>query len=686
MEYPADRFPAFVDSIYERAEVGSEIGEDVNASSPKPPRRRRRRKKRRGQFREFVRFCFFCGPLYFFGQPLWEFGNARSSWAFEPQAQALLLDRDEAPLMSWPEYGDRRPVKFDQLPGEMVNAVLAREDQRFFVHPGFDPQAIVRAGIADVKERRIAQGGSTITMQLVERVYRFPQDRAINKFRAKAFELMMAPRIEWYAFREFGSREKAKQAILASYLSRVEYGYQTVGIREAAHCYFGKPVERLTLGESAYLAGLIRGPSVNNAYFNPDNARSARDAVIRNMRELEMIDKTEAKKASFYVASRPHRKSRKGDGFLSAGVRRELDGLVAEGRLQTDYAGEERLRVTTTFDPEVQDLARDSLIRQLKRIEKTRGFRVPGGQLQGAVVVVDNQSGAVLASVGGRDFDRLSYDCALQAKRTVASAGKPFLYAALMKSRKLSAFAQISNAPLRNFESPEFQGLRKPRETLALKQGLHPLWKGLAYSSNRMAMRAGDAAGFVSWSGLLQDVNLLDAPPAKHTSSWLGTFGVRPVDLAAAYSVFPRGGHYIEPYLVEKVHLKGRTVFQNRSRPKRVLPTSVCDEITASLREVVRQGTAAAHGGASFAKSLPVAGKTGTSDGVADTWFAGYSSSVTTVVWIGLPEGTQTILDDATGGSLAFPLWKMVMEGLPERYPFEGLADLEKGVREVALR
>lgn len=678
MDHPPDRFPAFVDSIYDRPR------EDVRNEKSKAARRRRRLRRRR-KVRSTLRFCFFCALLYFVGHPVWKFANSPSPWAFEPEAKALLLDHEDQPLLSWPEYGDRRPVSFSDLRKDTVNAVLAREDQRFFSHPGVDPQALARAAVVDFKARSIVQGGSTITMQLVERVYGFPQDTKMNKFRAKVFELLMAPRIELYALRKYGSRKAGKEAILASYLSRVEYGYQTVGLREAAHCYFGKSVNRLTLGESAYLAGLIRGPSVNNAYHNPDNARRARDAVIRNMVELGMVSEKDSKNGSFYVSARPHRKSRQGDGFLSAAVRRELDELVAAGKLRTDYASADRLRVVTTFDPEVQEIAELALRKRIQQIESTKGFRVPKGRLQGSVVVVDNETGAVIASVGGRDFDKLSYDCALQARRTVASAGKPFLYATLMNNRGMSAKDEVSNAKLRSFESPEFPGLRDPRETPALEEGMHPLWKGLAHSSNRMTLRVGDAAGFVSWTGLLRSTGLVGEAPPKHTSSWLGTFGVRPVDLAAAYSVFPRGGNYHKPWFVERVEIGGRTVFRHRNRSKEVLPTRVCNEITASLREVLRQGTTAPHGGATLAKKFHLAGKTGTSDGVADAWFAGYSSSVTVVVWIGLPEGNRTILEGETGGSLSFPVWRSVMEGLPqERYPFHGLADLRVKRPELA--
>lgn len=624
--------------------------------------------------------------LFLFGQPLWKFATVRSSWAFEPDAQAILADREGQPYLSWPDFGDRRPLGFSELPEATVDAVLAREDQRFFSHPGVDPQALARAAVADYRAGRIEQGGSTITMQLVERVYRYPQETTMNRVRAKLFELMMAPRIELHAFLEEGSARRGKEAILAAYLGRVEFGHRTVGLREAAHCYFGKEVSRLTLGESAYLAGLIRGPSANNAYFSEENARAARDAVIRNMERLGTYSPGQAKEARFLVSSRPNRKTRRGDGFLSAAIRRELDSLVESGRLDADYGGGARTFVRTSIDPRIQELATTALQRQIERIESRRGYPNPKGALQGAVVVLDNETGGILASVGGRDFDSLAFDCALQGRRTVASAGKPFLYAALLEARDVSVRDLVSNEKLLPHESPEFVGLRDPRETRALPEGMHPLWKGLAHSSNRMTMRVGDAAGYAAWTGLLGDLDLCETAPEKHTSSWLGGYGVRPVDLAAAYAVFARGGIHLSPWLVERVEREGHTVFRRRARGRAVLPPTVCREITMALREVIRQGTASHHGGSDFARVRAVAGKTGTSDEVADAWFAGYGSSVTTVVWLGMPDGHRTILPDETGGSLAFPVWKEIMRDLPKAYPFEPLPALEDGDGGLVIR
>ncbi len=630
----------------------------------------------RKRIAKLLKLAFLITFLFFAGSPLWWFVKSNPEWAFEAGADALLVGRSDELYLSWPEYGDRSPVAYSELPSHLVNAIKAREDQRFHEHPGFDVKGLVRAALVDLKKKRIVQGGSTVTMQLVERVYGYPQNSSLQKVRAKVFELMMAPRIEFHSWKKQKDRTEGKNAVMAAYLSRVEFGHRTVGIREAAHCYFGKDVSKLTLGESAYIAGLIRGPSVNNAYRSPENAREARDAVIANMERLGMITPSQADKVQFFVASEPLRKGRSGDGFVSAAVRREMDQLVIDGKISSDYLQSNRLKVYLGCDPKIEEVARKTLVRNLKKIEGRDGFRGSKGKLQGGVVVIDNESGAVITSIGGRDFDRLSYDCALQGTRAVASAGKPFIYAALMDKERLNAFDEISNAGLTKSEAGKVKGLLSPRETKALDEGVHPLWKGLAYSSNRMTLRVGAMAGQLPWHRLLRETGLIDEPLPATTASWLGTFGVRPIDLAAAYAVFPRGGFYTEPYLIRRVEIDGRTVFRRRPRSKRVVSTRTSSEITASLRQVVKVGTASPYGGKQLGEKLPVAGKTGTSDDVCDAWFVGYSSSVTVAVWLGYPEGNRTILKGETGGSLAFPVWKEIMENLPEEYLFEELPAL----------
>lgn len=669
MDHPPPQFPALL--------------ETVSGSGGKEGRARIRERIRQSRLlrflpcpRRLVRWCVLAGLAVFLGPPVWKAVRSNPAAAFEPAVDALLYDRDGTAVQSWPERGDRRPLAFAELSPHLVKATLAREDQRFFTHFGVDPVALVRAARADFTARRISQGGSTLTMQLVERAYPQSERTVLQKLRTKCFEFLMATRLEWHALQQAGDRRAAKEAILCAYLGHIEFGHQTVGIREAAEFYFHKTPAELTLGESAYLAGLIRGPSVNNAHYDAGNARLARDAVVRNMERLGHLSSSEREDTSFYVSSKRRPRPRQGDGFLSAAVRRELQSLVEKGELTAAEAGSRSLRLRLARDSAIQEIAEESLLGQLRKIESDRRFAGKKGELQGSVVVLDNRSGGILASVGGRDFDQLAYDCALQAKRTAASAAKPFLYAAYLEDQAAHITDLVSNEALDPAEFPKLPGSGDPEETRLLESGKHPLWKGLAYSSNRMTLRAGALTRPTTWASRMHPLRLIRNSTAPTTNAWLGSFDVRPVDLAAAYAVFPRRGRYVEPYLIREVEVAGRTVYRRAPEFHPVLRPGTCDEITGALREVLRVGTASNHGGRSLSKSRSLAGKTGTSDGVFDAWFVGYSSDLTIAVWIGFPQGNRTILKDGTGGSLAFPVFGTLIESLPGDYAIAPLAEL----------
>ncbi len=669
MRHPSAKFPALLEP---------ETAGAHDQKSPRPPVRKAVRpgRRRRPALRRVVKLLLVAGALFLFGKPISRALLADPSVAFGPAADAVLVDREGVPLQVWPERADRRPIAFAELSPHLVDAILAREDQRFFSHFGVDPVGMARALRADLTERRIVQGGSTLTMQLVDKAYSYEENDVLDQLRAKVFEVVLALRLEGRAWIAEGERRAAKEAILAAYLGHVEFGNRTVGIREAAAYYFRKGPADLTLGESAYLAGVIRGPSVNNAHRDPGNARRARDAVVRNMEKMGSIGPGEGEAAKFFVSPAPGVRTRQGDGFLSAAVRRELEGLVAAGKVTATEASAAGLRLKLTRDSTAQRLAEEALFRQLERIEDDRKFSGKEGELQGAVVVLDNRSGAILASVGGRDFDRLAYDCALQGRRTAASVAKPFLYAAWLEKGDRHITDLVSNEALSGEEVSVLAAERSPEETVLLKSGTHPLWKGLAHSSNRMALRLGVKLPASDWTSLMQAARLRRESAAPTASTLLGSFDVRPVDLAAAYAVLPRGGLYAEPHLIREVEVGGRTVYRRDSRAHRILSSDTSDQVTAALRKVLEVGTASGHGGKALASKLPLAGKTGTSDGVYDAWFAGYGSEVTAVVWIGFPEGSRTILANATGGSLAFPVWKSIMEGLAKEFPFAPLAEL----------
>jgi membrane peptidoglycan carboxypeptidase len=583
--------------------------------------------------------------------------------------------------LNWPEYGALGSTDPNSLPTHIVNAVLAREDKRFFKHPGVDPVAFGRIVLANLKGKR--HGGSTVTMQLVDITYEYPERSRIGKIRSKIFEIVMAFRVESAARNLTGDRKNGKLLILASYLDRIPYSGNLTGIQQAAHSHFAKDLDELNLGESAYLVGLIRAPIKNSVYRSESNAIAAKNAVVDNMEKLGLITPKEADEARFYAKPKAVPKKRRGDGYTSDAIRSEIRSHQNAGKLPEGLLKEASLEIVTTFDPVLQDYCMSSLERQIRRIESSVG--TPNQQskrINGCVVVLRNSDSAILAMVGGRSFDMLQLNLATsQPGRPVASAIKPISYAALLEAEpRLSITSRISNIPPSGKLINGYFGNFAPRECLA--PGSYPLWVGLKESSNRMGINAGLQAGHYHWNRLLMDLGITTQKLAHRVDNFIGAFDVRPVDLAAAYACLARGGEVAAPYLVQAVHVGGNEIYRHQSHPRKVMDPRTCSETTKALREVIATGTASRQGGKELARKLPVAGKSGTSDGGADAWFCGYSSHVTVVVWMGYPHASKGIFRNASGSNTAFPVWKEIITEMARRgFRFAPLPSLQDSER-----
>lgn len=611
--------------------------------------------------------------------PAWDALQSDPKLALQSRRGQRLTDRKGNPYLRWPETGNPNSTQIGDLPKDLVNAVMAREDQRFMSHVGIDMRGFFRALINDVRAMRIKQGGSTLSMQLTEMTYNRPEKTITQRLQAKVFEVIMALRIERAACQQTGSSRKAKLLIMSCYLDRIPFGNNCTGIQKAADSTFGKPVSKLNLGESAYLAGLIRAPTANNVYHHKENACAARDAVVKNMFKLKMITRQQAEEAKFFAREKPKPQKRQGDGFTSGAVRKELSALQTAGIIPFDILAHDDVEIQLTLDVHLQDAARDILIKRLAEIERLPGFHADADKpLNGCIVVLDNASGDVLSCVGGRDFNITQMNLATQGPgRPFASAVKIFDYAAYLEATGSSIESRMVNSPLSPKEACGYVGKTAPHESIP--EGSYPLWVGLKESSNRMAIRASILAGSYHWSRVMRDMDLLDGVAPKDTSLFLGSGCVHPMKAAAAYACIARRGSYLAPRFIHRILVNDKEIYASKEKPRAVLRPKTCDELTKGIREVLRSGTAAEFGGKELASRYPLAGKTGTSDDCSDAWFCGYSSSVTVVVWIGFPHGTKKILLGASGGSLAFPAWKSVIEELAKRhFIFKPLPELQK--------
>lgn len=555
------------------------------------------------------------------------------------------------------------PVEFGDLPQHLVDALRAREDSRFFEHHGVDWIGLGRAFLADVRHLRIKEGASTLTMQLVKKVYHLEQKGLLNRLRSKLVEWTMAHRAEAAAARQFGDRRAAKEAIMTAYLNRVEFGGGTVGVGAASLYFFDKPVSELTLGESCMLVALLRAPTANSPYRNPDNARLARDKIVAQMVRRGYISEEQAKQARFFVVDNPRKPKPGHNGYLVAAITREINALKAEKKLSADIWNHEDLVIGSTLDLWAQDIL-DSEVRKVVSAFKGAPAKDPLG---GAGLILDNKTGQIRALVSGQDYSKSQYDLALTSRRQVASIAKTFVYGAYLEKggdiRDLT-----KNTPL---AEQEIRALNdwNPRNSSSLKAGEYPLSTGLAFSDNLITVRVGLKAGLRQVYDTLYSAGLISDKSTTGTTWLLGSFDSSLAQVASAYTAMPRGGSRAVPYLVESVSVGGKEVYRAQPQTKPLFSRRTAEQLHQALREAVTDGT-----GRSAMRSAgvqaTVAGKTGTSQNAADVWWVGYGKDVTLGVRFGR-NSNASLGSSASASTLAAPAAARVLKKLSERYALE---------------
>ncbi len=525
----------------------------------------------------------------------------------------------------------RVPVTLDQVPRHLVRAFLAIEDHRFFQHIGINVGRILKALAVDIVERRIVEGGSTITQQLAKMLFLTPE----RTVRRKVREALLALEIE---------RRYTKREILEFYLNQIYLGNGAYGVASAAQVYFGKPVEEVTLAEAALLAALPKAPSRYDPFRNPDRARSRRDLVLRRMESLGWASPQEAQAARQAPLPRgaPPAPRIQAPYFVETVRRRLLE------RLGLDLVYQGGLRVYTTLDPVLQRAAEESLAKGVAAVAGRH--RTRGSEVQGAVLALDVRTGGVRAHVGGNDWRRSPFDRATQALRQPGSAFKPFVYLAAVEAG-LTQATTILDAPA------EFPGARRDRPWRPSNYdgrflGEMTLRKALAKSRNLPAVRLLARVGKRRVDAAARRLGLT-GPLGEGLAEALGVGGVSLVELVRAYAVFPTGGLLPEPHWVRAVYgPDGRNLWPRPPSARRVADPEAAYVLSDMLRAVVLSGT----GRKARALPFPVAGKTGTTDDQRDAWFVGFTSRVALGVWVGRDDNTPLGRAE-TGARAALPVW-----------------------------
>ena len=551
---------------------------------------------------------------------------------------------------------NRVVVPFDRVSNDFINALLAREDTRFYRHKGVDPIGIARAVARNFIAGGLREGASTITQQLARNS--FPLGG--KNFLRKMIEAALAYRIE---------TELTKEEILEAYVNRIYFGSGYYGVETASQAYFGKPAARLTLPEAALLAGLIRSPNRYSPFNDLERSRKERDNVLGRMLKVGLITESEFQTA---VATPPRiaKKTPGGpqDNWAMETILRELDLVLDHGELSGGG-----LRIETTIDPHLQAVAEESIARRLAEYESRPGFRhrpksafpdvelttesgVPW--LEAAAIVIDNRTGGIRATVGGRSLHTSRFNRAFYGRRQAGSAIKPFVYAKAFE-RGLSPGQTVSDERLASAEIPRAYGRYDPANSDHSYRGALPASEGLILSRNTMTVRIGLTAGLDRVADLIRQAGIAPDPP-RFPALCLGAFETSLKDLTAAYTAFPNQGERLQPFLIDRVVASDGSVLYRATKGRlRLFSPKVAALTTSVLEEVMARGTASSARALGYKKKG--AGKTGTTNLVQDAWFIGFDSSLTCGVWVGF-DRPRPIMPGASGASLALPIWVDIMQ------------------------
>jgi penicillin-binding protein 1A len=561
-----------------------------------------------------------------------------------PPQSSQVLARDGS--LIW-EIGAqwRSNVSLRSLPAYVGQAFVAVEDHRFYQHDGVDIVGIAGA----VKDNLLGarRGASTITQQLVGNMHPDVIDRSDRSLGRKLREQAAAREME---------RHYTKEQILEAYLNQIHFGYRYYGIESAARHYFGKSASRLTLVEAAMLAAIPKGPAIYDPIKHPDRARSRRNLVLALMAEQGYISAAQKEAAQKEPVTTVGR----------AGFSEPAPYFVDVVRVQAERAGIQvgtgGYRIHTTLDPVLQRAANSALDEGIRELEQRPGYRHvtfaarPKGStdyLQGAVVAMDPYTGDVRALVGGRDYAQSPYNRAVNAVRQPGSAFKPIVYATAI-AESLAANVIIPDTalaiPLPN------RTVYRPANADGEYLGPITMREALAKSRNPVAVQLGQRLGMDSVIAMARRLGIT-SPIAPYPSSAIGASAVQPLDLVAAYAAFANGGARVEARFITRIEDRsGGVVLQHPiTQPQQVLDPRVAFIVRDMMRDVVDEGTAASVR-RWVPASVPVAGKTGTTNDNTDVWFVGMTPDIVAGVWIGF-DRPKTITPGAAGGSLAAPVW-----------------------------
>ena len=579
---------------------------------------------------------------------------------YEPSLSTEVYDRNGRLIYTF-YLQKREAVRLSNIPRNLINAFIAIEDKRFFQHSGIDIIRLFKSALVDIISLRPVQGASTITQQLARNMFLTPQKALTRKIK----EILLAIKIE---------RTFSKQEILEKYLNIIYFGNGIYGVQTASKYFFGKPVDSLNLAECALLAAIPKSPKLFSPISNYPRAIKRQRLILKQMREGGFITEEEYKEALnteikinpvsltpsgvvgpyFIDMVRNYVISKYGEDFLYKG------GGKIYTTMDLDYQ-----RVADSILPVMLDYYEERY--KLKPAKKEFNKREQTDQtpyLQGALITIDQNTGEILALVGGRDRSESEFNRATQSLRQPGSAFKPFVYLTAIDNGYYGC-DKVNDAPIVLYESKEYEWRPKNFDNSYL--GEITLRKALALSRNLatvdLILQLGPeaVASYARRCGFKTTI-----PP--YPAIALGGISVSPMELTTAYCTIANYGKRIRPYFIRKiVNRAGVVIEENKPQTYQVFNSTTIYILINIMKSVFTEGTAVPAITA-YGWSRPAAGKTGTTNEFRDAWFIGFTPEVLTTVWVGY-DSVRTIKENATGTSFALPIWTLYMKEILKDIP-----------------
>jgi 1A family penicillin-binding protein len=595
------------------------------------------------------------------------------------ESASVILDRN-GKIFGQIYVENRETVPYEKLPPDLINAVIAVEDAKFYEHHGYDLLGIIRAALKNLTAGHVRQGGSTITQQLARNSFALKE----RTYRRKLLEIFLAKRIE---------DNFSKQKILELYLNRIYFGGGMYGAEAAARGYFGKSARNMSLAECATLAGLIKSPNRLSPWSDRTNSRETRDFALDRMRDNGFITREQCAAARAEKIAVGSRQAAQGQTYAVDYIRQQVIAAVG-----WDRAINEGYRIHTTIDVNLQRVAEDSLKAHLDQAEQHPDYKhqtygdyagpfrkakasgkmadQPAPEyLQGAAIGLDNASGDILVLVGGRDFEHNQFNRALQARRPAGTAMLPFVYATAFE-RGMYPGSVVEDSPLDNRAvmiggTTGILGEWGPEDANNQYEGRMTARQALVKSKNGATVRIGMDAGIEAVLQLCSSAGI-HSPLRHFPATFLGSSEITLAELAMGYTIFPNGGwRPSTPHILERIEEKDGTLVwsgKQQSIRKIVTKPETAYEVHSCLADALKSGTGKAAYTEFGLKKFPAAGKTGTAYDFTDALFAGYDSNFTCAVWAGFDK-PQKIYRGAFGHELALPIWVDIMNAAAQSYP-----------------